>query len=420
MVVRLGVGLAKVLAGAALAILVFLTGAFFQVRGALPPYSGRVEAAGLKAPVEILRDKNAVPHIIAGSLEDAAFGLGYVHAQDRFWQMELMRRLGQGRLSEIVPPRLVGSSLIDTDRTMRGLGIYRKAAESVNALSPAMRGIIEAYAAGVNAWLARDDQQFGLELTLIKLLSGGRYRPEPWRPADSLVWAKLMALGLDGNWRAELLRLRLARKIGENGVKFLIGPPGENRDATLSLVSEVLKDTDLDRLYDGTDNIATRKRQASNEWVLSGAHSVSGKPLLANDPHLALSFPGTWYLARLVGPGFDIRGATSPGSPAIVLGHNGTIGWGFTTTNLDSQDLYVERVDPTDPNRYITPDGSRPFGVREETIKVLWGEPVQMRVRETRHGPVINDFARQPDDLAPSGHVLALQATVLEGSDTSA
>ena len=107
--------------------------------------------------------------------------------------------------------------------------------------------------------------------------------------------------------------------------------------------------------------------------MLSGAHSVSGKPLLANDPHLALGFPGTWYLARLVGPGFDIRGATSPGSPAVVLGHNGTIGWGFTTTNLDSQDLFIERIDPTDPNRYITPDGARPFGVREETINVAVG-----------------------------------------------
>src|SRR5882762_4961170 len=153
MVGRLGVGLAKFLAGTALAILVFLTGAFFQVRGALPTYSGHVEARGLKAPVEILRDKNAVPHIIAGSIEDAAFGLGYVHAQDRFWQMELMRRLGQGRLSEIVPPRLVGSGLIDTDRTMRGLGIYRAASDSVGALSPGTRTVLESYAAGVNAWI---------------------------------------------------------------------------------------------------------------------------------------------------------------------------------------------------------------------------------------------------------------------------
>jgi penicillin amidase len=417
---RLGAGVAKLVAGAVLAILVFVVGAFFQVRGALPAYSGHVEAKGLKAPVEILRDRNAVPHIIAGSIEDAAFGLGYVHAQDRFWQMELMRRLGQGRLSEIVPPQLVGSALIDTDRTMRGLGVYRRAADSVNALSPAIRSIIEAYAAGVNAWLDRGDQQFGLELTVIKLLSGGRYRPEPWQPADSLVWAKLMALGLDGNWRAELLRLRLARKIGEDSVKFLIEPPGDSRDATLSLVSGLLKGKDLDRLYEATDNIATRKREASNEWVVSGAHSVSGKPLLANDPHLGLSFPGTWYLARLVGPGFDIRGATSPGSPAVVLGHNGTIGWGFTTTNLDSQDLFVERIDPTDPNRYITPDGARPFVVRDETINVAWGDPVTMHVRETRHGPVIDDFVRHIDDLTPQGHVLALQATALDSNDTSA
>ena len=417
---RLAAGLARFVAGVALAILVFLAGAFFQVRGSLPPYSGQIEASGLKAPVEVLRDRNAVPHIIAGSLEDAAFGLGYVHAQDRFWQMEFLRRLGQGRLAELLPPRLIGSGPIDTDRTMRGLGLYRRASESLNALSPAMRAMIEAYAAGVNAWIGVDGQQFGLELTLIKLLSGGAYKPEPWRPADSLIWAKLMALGLDGNWRAELLRLRIARKIGTDGVKFLIEPVGDNGDATLSMINEAVNGIDLDRLYRGTDNIATRKREASNEWVLSGAHAVSGKPLLANDPHLSLGFPGTWYLARLVGPGFDIRGASSPGSPAIVLGHNGTIGWGLTTTNLDSQDLFVERVDPTDPNRYITPDGPRPFAVREETINVRWGDPITLRVRETRHGPVIDDFIGHTDELTQQGHVLALQATALDGADTSA
>jgi penicillin amidase len=229
-----------------------------------------------------------------------------------------------------------------------------------------------------------------------------------------------MALGLDGNWRAELLRLRLSQKIGEDGVKFLIEPSGDSKDSTLSMVMAAVKDIDLDRIFHGTDNEVTRKREASNEWVLSGVHAVSGRPLLANDPHLGFTFPGVWYLARLVGPGFDIRGATSPGSPAVVLGHNGTIGWGFTTTNLDSQDVFVERVDPTDPNRYITPDGARPFAVREETIKVSWGDPVTMRVRETRHGPVIDDFVRRGENLTPQGHVLALQATALDGADTSA
>ena len=418
--VRAGFFLLKLTAGLTLALVVFAVGTFFQMHGALPAYSGKLEAAGLRAQVEILRDKNAVPHILAGSIEDASFGLGYVHAQDRFWQMELIRRLGQGRLSELIPPMLAGRGLIDTDRTMRGLGLYRRASDSVNALSPAARGILDAYAAGVNAYLGDSEQQFGLELALIKLLSGGSYRPEPWRPADSLIWAKVMALGLDGNWRAELLRVRLSRQLNDEAVHLLTDPGGESRDSTLSLVSEALNGMPLGEIFRVTDNFATRKREASNEWVLSGAHTVSGKPLLANDPHLSLGFPGTWYLARLIGPGFDIRGATAPGSPAVVLGHNGTIGWGFTTTNLDSQDLFVERIDPTDPNRYITPDGARPFGVRDETIKVLWGEPLQMRVRETRHGPVVNDFARRPNDLAPQGHVLALQATVLDGADTSA
>jgi len=421
--VRLGLGLAKVVGALVLMLAVFAVGTIFQVRGALPPYAGRADVKGLKASVEILRDKNAVPHIIAGSIEDALFGLGYVHAQDRFWQMELMRRLGQGRLSEIIPPLLVGRGLIETDRTMRGLGLYRAASDSVSALTPSARSMIDAYAAGVNAWLGaddrQDDRQYGLELTLVRLLSGGRYKPEKWQAADSIVWQKLMALTLDGNWRSELLRLLLLRKIGEDGVKFLIEAPGESRDATLTLVNEAMKGTDLDRLYRATDNIATRKREASNEWALSGAHTVSGKPLLANDPHLGLGFPSLWYLARLVGPGFDVRGASAPGGPGIVLGHNASIGWGFTTTNLDSQDLFLERVDPTDPNRYLTPDGARPFGTRDETINVLWGDPVQMHIRDTRHGVVINDFIARPEDVATPGHVLALQATALDGADTS-
>ncbi len=419
LLVRIGAGLAKLLAGSMLALAVFLAGTYFQVKGALPAYAGHFDGKGLKAPVEIVRDRNAVPHIIAGSIEDAAFGLGFVHAQDRFWQMELLRRSGQGRLSEIFPPSLIGPGIVNTDRTLRGLGLYRAASDSVGALSPGTRAVLEAYAAGVNAWIGEPQRQYGLELTLIKLLSGGRYKPEPWQPADSLVWAKLMALSLDGNWRAELLRLRLLRKVGEDNLKFLMDRPSESGDATLSLAKQVLNGLDLDRLYRDTDNAATRKREASNEWVLSGAHSVSGKPLLANDPHLDFSFPGTWYLARLVGPGFDIKGASSPGSPGIVLGHNASIGWGFTTTNLDSQDVFIERVDPTDPNRYITPDGARPFTTREETINVLWGEPVHLKVRNTRHGVVIDDFVSRPEDYSAPGHVLALQATALDGGDTS-
>ena len=253
----------------------------------------------------------------------------------------------------------------------------------------------------------------------MKLLSGGRYVPEPWRPADSIVWTKLMALTLDGNWRAELLRLDLLRRLGEDGLKFFMETPGDSRDATLTLVNQALNGLDLRRLFRESDNEYTRKREASNEWVLSGAHTVSGKPLLANDPHLGLTFPGIWYLAHLVGPGFDITGASTPGVPAIVLGHNASIGWGATTTNLDSQDLFLERVDPTDPNRYLTPDGARPFNTYDETINVAWGDPVKLHLRETRHGAVIEDFLPRNDQRAPAGHVLALQATALDGADTT-
>ena len=283
----------------------------------------------------------------------------------------------------------------------------------------------KSYAAGVNAWLKDDDQQYGLELTLIKLLSGGRYRPEPWRPADSLVWGKLMALGLDGNWRAELLRLRSRpqdrrrrREVPDRAVGR------QRRRHAVDGACRPTQGIDLDRLY---PRHRQRSRRASARPRTNGCCRAR-TPCRASrcSPTIrtsALTFPGVWYLARLVGPGFDIRGASSPGSPAIVLGHNGTIGWGFTTTNLDSQDLFVERVDPTDPGRYITPDGARPFAVRDETIKVLWGEPVPMRVRQTRHGVVIDDFlARRGDPAyaAPAGHVLALQATALDGADTSA
>ncbi|HJQ57788.1 MAG TPA: penicillin acylase family protein, partial [Vineibacter sp.] len=188
----------------------------------------------------------------------------------------------------------------------------------------------------------------------------------------------------------------------------------------LSILGDALLRLPLDELFRATDGELTRKREASNEWVVAGNHTSSGKPLLANDPHLGLSAPGTWYLARLVGPDFDIRGASSPGSPAIVLGHNGRIAWGFTTTNLDSQDLFVERVDPVDPSKYLTQDGSRPFVARDEYINVRFGQLLKIRLRTTRHGPVISDVLDPKAVEVPAGHVLALSATALDPVDTSA
>ncbi|HKU95282.1 MAG TPA: penicillin acylase family protein [Vineibacter sp.] len=404
----------RLLAGLVVFVLTLLVGLYFHLRTSLPDYAGTVRIAGLQASIDIVRDRNAIPHIFAGSLEDAMFGLGYVHAQDRLWQMEMMRRAAAGRLSEVLPPALAGTGVVDIDRTMRALGVYRRAQDSLNALTPRTRKLLEAYSAGVNAHIATHKGSFGPEFTLLQVT------PEPWQPADSLVWGKLMALSLDGNWRAELFRARLMKKLGEARMLQMFPQLGDDRESTLSILGDALLQLPLDRLFGATDNALTRKREASNEWVLSGTHTSSGKPLLANDPHLGLGAPGIWYLARLVGPDFDIRGATSPGSPAVVLGHNGRIAWGFTTTNLDSQDLFVERIDPGDPGKYVTPDGARPFNAREEYINVRFGEQVKIRLRTTRHGPVISDVLDPKTVEVEGGHVLALSATALDPGDTSA
>jgi penicillin amidase len=378
--------LLRLVTGIAIILAVLLAGTWFHLRGSLPDYAGSITVPGLGGAVDIVRDDKAIPHIFAGSIEDAAFGLGFAHAQDRLWQMEVMRRVAAGRLSEVVPPRIAGNAILDIDRTMRGLAVFASARDSLSALSPRIRAVIDAYTAGVNGYIGAHRGAFGPEFALLM------HRPEPWTAADTAVWGKLMALSLDGNWRSELLRLRLLKAIGEERMRQFQALPGDSRDSTLSLLGEALLRLPLDRLFTATDNPWTEKREASNEWVVDGAHSITGKPLLANDPHLGLSAPGTWYLARLVVPGFDIRGATAPGSPAVVLGHNGRIGWGFTTTNLDSQDLFVEKVDPTDPGRYVTPEGTRPFGTRREEIRVRWGDPVELRVRQTRHGVVVTDL----------------------------
>jgi penicillin amidase len=404
----------RALAGLTVFVLTLLAGLYFHLRTSLPDYAATLRVAGPQAAVEIVRDRHAIPHIFAGSLEDAVFGLGYVHAQDRLWQMEMVRRAAAGRLSEVIPPALVGRVVTDSDRTMRALGVYRRAQDSLTVLSPRTRKLLEAYSAGVNAHIRAHKGSFGPEFTLTQVT------PEPWQPADSLVWGKLMALSLDGNWRAELFRARLVKKLGEARALQMFPQLGDERESTLSILGDALLRLPLDELYRATDGEQTRKREASNEWVIAGAHTSSGKPLLANDPHLGLSAPGTWYLARLVGPDFDIRGASSPGSPAIILGHNGRIAWGFTTTNLDSQDLFVERVDPVDPSKYLTQDGSRPFAARDEYINVRFGQQLKIRLRTTRHGPVISDVLDPKSLEVPGGHVLALSATALDPADTSA
>ena len=373
----------RFLAAAGLGLLTVLALAggagWLWLRTSLPQSEGSVEIEGLRAPVEIMRDANGVPHIFAADAADAYLALGYVHAQDRLWQMETMRRLGAGRLSEIF-----GETTIRIDRYSRVFGLYRLAEAQVARLVPAERALLEAYARGVNAFIETHGGALAPEFLLL------RHEPEPWRPADSLVWAKIMAMQLSRNWQTELLRWRMSRRLSAEQIRELW--PGDGRDAPITLSARVgAAALPLERFAAAIPRELS-SADASNGWVVAGARSATGMPILANDPHLGFGAPILWYLAHIEAPGLSLTGATVPGVPLLILGHNGHIAWGMTTTGGDVEDLFLETIDPEDPGRYLTPEGPKPFEVRTEEIKVRGSEPVLFEVRETRHGPVISDL----------------------------
>ena len=389
---------ARIFTGLLVLLALGFGGAYVWLRGSLPQTEGTLRIDALEAPVEVLRDADGIVTIRAQSDHDAAVALGFVHAQDRLWQMDFMRRSGAGRLSEVAGP-----ATHRLDRFMRTLGLYRVAEANVAQASPDMRDMLTAYTDGVNAFIDDPGGPLPLEFQLL------RYKPESWRPADSLVWGRLMALQLSGNWTEEILRARVARHLTPEQVDFLW--PGYPADAPVVLAGIA---SDLDRLP--LRDLAAvlpwewAPKDASNAWALAGALTASGKPLLANDPHLALSAPGQWYLARIETPQRVLAGATAPGVPFLVLGHNGRIAWGFSTTHSDTQDLFVERVDPANPDRYLTPEGSQPFDTRTETIDILGEAPETFTVRTTRHGPVLSDAV---DEAAAAAKAAGGEASVL-------
>ncbi|HUN70253.1 MAG TPA: penicillin acylase family protein, partial [Burkholderiales bacterium] len=389
---------------AAALALVLAAGGYFYLRQSLPRTEGEIRLAGLGAPVEVLRDRYGIPHIFAASLEDASFALGFVHAQDRLWQMEMSRRIAAGRVAE-----LVGAGALETDRFLRTLGVRRAAEANLRLLDAETRKLLESYAAGVNAFLASDPV-----LPLEFWLTGAR--PEPWTPADSVAWTKMMAWDLGGNFRSELLRMSLARTLPLARIHQILPPyPGEQPPVI----------ADLKELYGTLERDAVQLAQfapdndglGSNNWVVSGARSASGKPLLANDPHLGLTAPPVWYFAQLSAAGMNAIGSTLPGVPGIILGRNERIAWGATNTGPDVQDLYIEKLDAA--GGYLAPEGPRPFQVIEETIKVKGAEPEKLRVRISRHGPVISDVLRSAQQQTPRGYVIAFAWTALAEDDRS-
>lgn len=404
-------------------VLVVLAGGvgWLWLRGAtLPQHSGRLALQGLMAPVEVLREPSGVVHLKAQSEEDLVFALGVVHAQDRLWQMEFQRRVGAGRLSEVVGP-----ATVNQDKFLRTWGFYRAAEQAYDSLSPEGKAIVDAYVAGINAYL-KTDPPLPLEYRLLG------FRPEPWKPADVLVWAKMMAYDLSANWSDELQRYRLlARGIRperlaqllpaypQNGVTILQAadlpplpkpqpvpapapsPPPKPDAATRAQAEALLE---LARSI-------PHFMEASNNWVIAGSRTTTGKPLLANDPHLGLGVPSLWYLAHLEAPGYNAIGATLPGLPGVVIGHNDRIAWGVTNVGADVQDLYVLEDSASTGYRYK--GRLEPYRIRNEVIKVK-GEPdLSLRVRESVYGPVISDVVSD----VPGGKPLALRWTALDAQD---
>ncbi len=382
--------------------------ALWYVRAVEPQVAGTVSLPGFERPVQIVRDREGVPHIFAASEADAVAALGFAHAQDRLWQMEMNRRIADGRLAEIV-----GAPGLETDRFLRTIGIRRTAEAIFANLETETRVFLAAYARGVNAYLTTRSSPLPPEFQIL-----GAPAPEPWSPIDSIGWSLMMALDLGANLNAELTRMRLAQsglpmaRIGE----FLPPYPGESWPALpdyvalyRSLKPQAARTGQLMRAFElGLEGVG------SNNWVVSGARSETGKPLLANDPHLGLSAPALWYFARLTSPAGTVIGATLPGVPGVVLGRNEHIAWGFTNTGPDVQDLFIEQLDPADPSRYRTPDGWATFQTVREVIQVKGAPDEVLTVRISRHGPVISDGAsRGATSAAPEGHALALQWTAL-------
>ncbi|WKB53520.1 penicillin acylase family protein [Eleftheria terrae] len=401
----------------ALVVLV-IGGLWLYIHRALPQQEGvvAVPRQALKAPVRITRDAHGIPTIEGETMADVMWGLGFVHAQDRLWQLELHRRIGAGRLAEAF-----GETALGTDIFLRSLGVRRVAQQQLQSVSGEGREALEAYAAGVNAYVSQHLKARPPEFLLLGL------QPGRWEPADSLAWMTMMAWDLGANWNNELLRLRLALKLPLERINQLLPPYRGEAPLPTTDYTELFRSLKVDAgLGEQAQRFAPEsgiEGVGSNNWVVAGSHTTSGRPLLANDPHLRLSAPALWYFARLQAPGWKVAGATMPGVPAVVLGQNEHIAWGYTNTGPDVQDLYLEQLHPDDPQQYLTPTGWARFDTHEEQIAVKGGMPRTITVRSSRHGPVISDAPGAAEGLtgppARPAFALAMRWTALDVPNTT-
>ena len=401
-------------------LLIIFSATLIYLYSAQSSPSGKRSIKGLGDGVVITFDESDIPHIKANSQSDALFALGYLHATERSWQLEMNRRIASGRLSEIL-----GSETINIDRFIRTLGIKRAAEQQFDKYPVSAKRLLQAYADGVNAGNA----QLGWALPVEYFLTGSK--PGHWSPTDSVAWMLMMALDLGGNWHKELQRLELSQYLTTKQIWEVLPPFEVDEPVTKMDFAKIYRDLDVFNPKTGPAHKRSKKLPAtelsnidlpggkdgigSNNWALSGKLTASGKPLLANDPHLGLSAPAIWYFAHLDAPGLNVLGGTLPGIPAVVLGRAEKFAWSFTNTNPDVQDLYIEQIDPNNPGMYRGPDGLLPFKVRQEIIDVKGAPSVNFIVKETRHGPVISDsYARAKRAIDTDRFALALRWTALD------
>ncbi len=375
----------------------------YVIRRPFPQATGTLRVPGLQAPVEVIRDRWGVPHLFAQNAHDLLMAQGYVHAQDRLWQMEYNRRAASGRLSEIF-----GEATVDTDRFLRTIGLRRAAQEELARLDAPSVDLLNAYAAGVNAFMTQRAGRLPVEFALLQ------FQPEPWTPVDTLAFGKLIAWMLGGDWATELLRAHLIARFGPDGMRALMPPYAPDAPIIAPEAAAAyrsLNSAAVLRLLDLASRIAPSGTAGlgSNNWVVAGSHTATGAPLLANDPHLEIAMPSIWYEMHLVGGGFNVTGATFAGVPGVIVGHNESIAWGVTNASPHVQDLYIEQFNPDDPSRYLFKGRWESVRVVREEIRVKGrARPEVETVRITRHGPLLNGVVKG------LGVFLALRWTALE------
>ena len=378
----------------------------WMVRRPWPKVDGSITVPGLTAPVEVVRDKWGVPHIYAESEHDLVYAQGFVHAQDRLWQMEFNRRIGSGTLSAIL-----GDSTLDIDLFMRTLGLRRAAEKDWALIGADMRALLSAYADGVNAYIGSHHDRLPLEFTILGV------DPEPWTAVDSLTWGKVMAFNLGGNYDYELLRARIVAELGTDAAQSLLPPYSSGAPVIVPAGAgnyTWLKGVDVS-ISSGVASLLGHSETGvgSNNWVVSGSRTATGQPLIADDMHLGLNMPSVWYENSLHGGRFDVAGYSFPGVPLIIVGHNSNIAWAVTNLPVDVQDLYIEKLDDRiNPKAHEFMGQWETLTIIPETIEVKDSEPVVVEVKVTRHGPIVNDVIGSLADAEP----LALRWTALDGT----